>query len=141
MGHRQEDFDDIGDHPRTMGRLNGRPPLPLNAMMTGSSTGLSLQHNRVTSNLQHQQPQYQHPHPHHQPNAATLVAKSQDNDNVEDHVPTTLLKRTPSGSLFIPSGNHIRLPLFIRTFSSSGRPQWPRLLQFPALFTSRHHCN
>ena len=121
-----------------MGRLNGRPPLPLNAMMTGSSTGLSLQHNRVTSNLQHQQPQYQHPHPHHQPTTPHLVAKSQDNDNVEDHVPTTLLKRTPSGSLFIPSGNHIGLPLFIRTFSSSAGLNGPDS-NSPSY--SRHRCN
>lgn len=33
------------------------------------------------------------------------MVKTNQDDDVDDHVPTTLLKRTPSGSLFIPTGN------------------------------------
>ena len=85
-GH-NEDFDDIGQQHSAasmMGRLNGRGP-PLTANNFSPPTSMA------TTSLG------RHPHAHHQQHTMS-------DDDVDDSSLPTLLKRTPSGSLFIPSG-------------------------------------
>lgn len=116
----------------SMGRLNGqlnsagapaggRPAPPTTSlahrgvmMMSSSSSAPSPQHHYQLPPTSH------HLHHHHQHYATGGKDHHRDDHDDEDqmeadqlhhhhhhhHVPTTLLKRTPSGALFIPSGNH-----------------------------------
>lgn len=98
--------------PGTVGRVNGRH----------QATMAVQQQARIQHPQQHVQGHYQmpaahhvqlNPHLHHQhapyhhQHVVNGVKESDDADC--DHAPTTLLKRTPSGSLFIPSGNAFSL--------------------------------
>lgn len=106
-----QNFHDIDDHRRTMGRLNGRlPPLGSGSSMTSTTPMLNA------PNYGHMHA-HSHSHSHRGPvntssNYATTptshgnVAVRDHNVDADDHqVPTTLMKRTASGSLYIPSGN------------------------------------